>query len=73
MNIKQEELAKRLSIKTSLLHQIESGRFVPPIDLARTFEKALHLQLVQEHREKHKPTGKGSTETFTIGDLLRKS
>jgi putative transcription factor len=71
LGLKQEELAKKLSEKESLLHQIEAGKFIPSIPLARKFEKELGLTLVEEHREKHQPTNKSKETSLTIGDLMK--
>ncbi|MFH1174038.1 MAG: multiprotein bridging factor aMBF1 [archaeon] len=71
LGLKQEELAKRLNEKESLLHQIESSKFIPSIALARKFEKALGLVLVEEHTEKHDQVIRAKDETLTIGDLMK--
>ncbi len=72
MGLKQEELAKRINIKASLLHSIESGKFKPSIELARVLEKALRVQLV-EQQEQESASFQGTTsEGMTIGDLLKK-
>lgn len=48
MGLKQQELARQLNIKESLLHSIESGRFAPSLPLARKLEKQLRLRLVDQ-------------------------
>jgi putative transcription factor len=51
MGLKQEELAKKINERESLLHQIESEHFKPGIELARKLEKSLHITIIEEIRE----------------------
>ncbi|MBI1969572.1 TIGR00270 family protein [Candidatus Woesearchaeota archaeon] len=69
-SLTQEELAKQLAEKESLLHKIESGRVEPSIHLARRLEKALHIKLVEQHEEIHEEKKAGSG-ALTIGDILK--
>jgi putative transcription factor len=72
LGLKQEEMAKRLRIKESQLHKLETGTHVPDIETARTLEKDLNIRLVMEHTE----TGEakllgGGSGPFTIGDMVK--
>jgi putative transcription factor len=69
-SLKQDELAKMLSIKQSMLHQIESGRFEPNIELARKFEKLLKLKLVEQHEEMRQNIKAKEGEDLTLGDVI---
>jgi putative transcription factor len=70
LGLKQEDFAKRIQEKESVVHNIESGRFKPPLELARKLERFLKIQLVEKYEEKGEPTSKTSREGMTIGDLL---
>ncbi|MEM0230944.1 MAG: multiprotein bridging factor aMBF1 [Candidatus Woesearchaeota archaeon] len=75
MGLKQEEFAKTLSIKESMLHKIETGEFVPPVELAKKIERILHIRIV-EQREERAEHVTGTTKTgseLTIGDILNMS
>ncbi len=70
LKLKQEELAKKLGIKESLLHHIESGKFMPSIELAKRIEKFLKIKLVEEYIETGMNIAKGETAELTIGDIV---
>ena len=72
LGLKQEEFAKKINEKESLIHKIETSQFEPNIMLARKIEKFLKINLVERYEEEHKKTEKSKTETFTIGDFLNK-
>jgi len=76
LGLKQEELAKKLNEKESLIHQIESGHFTPNISTIRKFEKLLDLKLINkinlDETEVEKKQ-KTSSEKLTIGDILEKA
>lgn len=71
MNLKQKELAKKIAEKESVIHNIESGHMEPNMDLAKKLEKFLHISLITKYKEQgdFKTT---SSETLTIGDLIKK-
>ncbi len=68
--LKQGELAKALREKESVIHNVESGRMLPSIPLARKLEKYFKIRLVEEYREKPgaKPVG-GGQGSLTLGDI----
>lgn len=70
--LKQEELAKKLALKESLIHSLESGRHEPSIDVARKLESFLGISLVrQEEVEIHSGKREGSDEELTLGDVIK--
>lgn len=71
LGLKQEEMAKLLAEKESLLHKIETGVFEPSVPLARKLEKLLHIILVEEHTEEHTQPQKTKSETLTLGDMVK--
>jgi len=72
LGLNQEDFAKMLNEKLSVLHNIENGSFRPGIAVARKFEKILGIRLVEEIKRQKISTEKIKSSGFTIGDLLRK-
>ena len=69
--LKQKELASKLAIKESLLHNIESEKHNPDDSLTKKIESFLNIKLTEKMKE-----GKISSEKsskLTIGDLIKKS
>lgn len=71
LDLKQEDFAKQINEKVSLIHQIETGHFEPNIELARKLEKALRIKLVEEHEEVHSKGQQVKSDKFTIGDFIK--
>lgn len=71
LGLKQEDFAKKINEKASLIHKIESGHFEPNVELARKLEKFLKINLVEEHEEIHKKEAKKAAEGFTLGDFVK--
>jgi putative transcription factor len=70
MGPKQEDLARKLAEKESIIHKIESGSYSPSIDLARKLERYLGLSLIEEV-EITKMEMKSSDDALTIGDMIK--
>lgn len=47
LGLKQEELAKKINERESLLHQIESEHFKPGFELAKKLERNLHIKIIE--------------------------
>jgi putative transcription factor len=69
MGLTQEEFAKKLNERESIIHNIEKGTFYPPISLARKLERQLDIKLVDETKFDVKIEHSGG-ENMTIGDIL---
>ena len=69
LGLKQEQMAKRLAEKESLLHKIETGNIVPSMKLARKLEKILNVTLIEE-QEVISQELKTKTNKLTIGDMI---
>ena len=72
LNLKQEDLAKNIAEKESLLQKVESGHITPSIALARKLEKFLNIKLVEEYKEEKMTQKKSKSEGFTLGDFIKK-
>ncbi len=71
LGLKQEEFAKRINEKISIIHKIETGNFEPSIALARKIERFLKIKLIEQYEEEHGKLRKIESDTLTIGDLLK--
>jgi len=71
--LKQEELAKKIAEKESIIHKLESGSMKPDIALARKLEKFLRIKLVEtvEIGDSSSSNKSSSPGSLTIGDLIR--
>ena len=71
LQLNQEDFAKKLNEKISVIHHFETGKMVPSLDLARKLEKALHITLVEMHEESSGGQKEGKSEAMTIGDIVK--
>ena len=71
LGLKQEELAKKIAEKISLIHHIESGEFEPNINLARKLEKFLKMKLVEQEEVSKDIHFKTSPDQLTVGDFIK--
>ena len=70
--LKQEDFAKLLHEKESVIHRMESGNHEPSIALARKLEKFLNIKLVEQYEEKFK-AGTTQDDRMTIGHIMIKT
>ncbi len=70
LGLKQEDLAKALSEKESVVQKTESGA-IPPMELARKFESFLKIKLIEEYREEVDTSQKNKTAELTLGDFIK--
>jgi uncharacterized protein (TIGR00270 family) len=72
LGLKQGELAKKMAVKESLIHNIESGHFKPSIGLAKKISKFLSLDLIERIKEKKIEKKKNIDDReLTLGDLIK--
>jgi putative transcription factor len=71
--LKQEELAKKIAEKESVIHKLESGIIIPTIQLARKLEKFLRVKLIETVEMDSSDSGekKSGFDGVTLGDLIR--
>lgn len=73
--MKQEDVAKKLSEKESIYHKIENGSFRPSIKLAKKLEAFFKIKLIEIHEDKMKPAVASAPinkNAMTIGDMIKK-
>jgi len=71
LGLKQEQFAKKISEKTSLVQKIESGHLEPSLVLAKKISSFLKIKLIEEHQETHEKQTSTKTQSFTIGDFIK--
>ncbi len=62
-------LARKLKISADLLRKIESGKYKPPINLARAIEEVLKVKLLIPTEHEEGDYGEGSAGV-TLGDIV---
>lgn len=70
LGLNQEDFAKKLSEKESVIHKLETGDFKLSLKLARKLEKILGISLIESYEEKEDDFKKERAEEFTIGDII---
>jgi putative transcription factor len=70
LGIKQEDAAKKLSEKVSILHNLETGRREPSIPLARKLENFYGIKLIEVSKEEKIEKSKSNSEEITLGDVI---
>jgi putative transcription factor len=71
LGIKQEDFAKRINEKLSLVHNIETGHTNPSIALARKIGRFLKISLIEEYEEEQGQKVKENSQVMTIGDIIK--
>jgi putative transcription factor len=75
LGLTQEEFARKLNEKWSIMQKIESGQFKPSIDMARKLERILKIDIIDTHDEAGEvpmAAPKKKDEGFTMGDFIKK-
>lgn len=69
--LKQEELAKKIAEKVSVIHNIESGHLEPSIKIAEKLEKFLKVKLIEEiNEQKYEKKEDMMARELTLGDMI---
>jgi len=74
LNITQEDLAKKISERESIIKQLEQGHMKPTFSLAKKLEQYLKITLIESNIPKEEAVETKidfSNATVTIGDLLK--
>jgi len=69
LGLKQEDLAKKIDEKLSVIHKLETGQLQPTILLAKKLEKTLNINLIEVYQETHEELNL-KDKGLTIGDLI---
>lgn len=71
LGLKQEDLAKKINEKESIIHKIEAGAFEPSIILAKKLEGFLKIKLIEIGYEESVMAGREKAGPVTIGDVIK--
>lgn len=73
LRMKQEELAKKINEKESVIHKIETSHYEPNLKIAKKLELFLKIKIVEEQEieKTNKPRKSSSDKGFTIGDIIK--
>ena len=69
LKLTQEEFAKKVGIKESLLKGIEDGKKIPSLNLAKKLEKMFDIKLIEEVSFDNKNV-KNEEKELTLGDVV---
>jgi len=75
LGMTQEDFAKHINERVSIVQKVERKEFEPTIAAARRWEKVLHVKFVEKGNpasEESSPTHASSKEGLTLGDFVRK-
>ncbi|MGC8597483.1 MAG: multiprotein bridging factor aMBF1 [Thermocladium sp.] len=70
LGMERAALARVLGIKDSVLRNIEEGKLIPDIALARKMEKVLGIQLLVSEMEGGEAEVEGLGKDITLGDIV---
>lgn len=70
-NLTQEDLAKKMNIKESLLHNFESSNKKPSFPEAEKLEKFLNIKLTEEYEEENVQLERRDYGELTLGDMIK--
>ena len=71
LGMKQEDFAKKINEKESIIHKIETGHFEPSIKLARKIERFLRIKLIEQQSSEEVKMEKTQSGSFTLGDFIK--
>ncbi|MBD3164463.1 TIGR00270 family protein [Candidatus Woesearchaeota archaeon] len=71
LGMRQEDFAKKINEKVSLIHKIETGSFEPNINLARKIERFLKIRLIEQVAPETSEIKKTKSGSFTLGDFIK--
>ncbi len=69
--ISQDELARKINEKHSVIAKIENGDLVPNEDVRKKLEKALGIKLMVKMEAVHVQKKGGERRGLTLGDLIK--
>jgi len=73
IGMKQEDFAKKINERLSIIHNIETGHFKPSLVLAKKIERFLGIKLIEtESNEEVELTKSKESGGFTLGDMIKK-
>ena len=71
LGLKQEEFARKIAVKESALHKMETGALPPSIPDARRIEKLLGMKLIERVQVAEKAVPEAKKDQLTLGDMIK--
>ncbi len=71
LGLNQEDFAKKIGEKASLLHKIEVGEVQLGVDLAKRLERMFGIRLFDESDYSGEKPAKAKSEGLTLGDMVK--
>jgi len=71
LDLKQEDFAKKINEKASILQKVESGHFKPSLKLAKKIQKFLKIQIIEKIENGKLDLGTSQSDSFTLGDFIK--
>ncbi len=71
LGLRQDEFAKKIAVKESVLHKMETGAMKPGIEEAKRFEKLLGLRLIEKANMEEGIVPQPKKDQLTLGDLIK--
>jgi len=71
LGLSQEDLAKRVKEKLSVIQKIETGKITPDIRLCRELEHELKVKLLAPHTETEDVPPRSPPSEVTLGDIIK--
>ena len=69
--LKQDELARKLNEKESVIQRIENKQIAPSLNLAKKIEKFLGIKLIGGFTDTKMKLNHSETRGFTLGDVIK--
>ena len=69
--LKQDELARKLNEKESLIRKIENKEITPSLKVARKLEKFFGVKLVENVSNNKIEIKRSEVKSFTLGDVIK--
>ena len=71
LGLKQDEFARKVAVKESMLHKMEVGAVKPDLEEAKRLGKVLGLKLVEKLEEGPAVVSQKRSDTLTLGDMIK--
>ena len=71
LGLTQDEFARKVAVKESMLHKMETGHMGPSLDDARRIEKILGIRLVERVEVAESAVPQAKKDQLTLGDMIK--
>jgi putative transcription factor len=71
LGLKQEEFAKKIAVKESVLHKMETGTLKPSVEEAKRISKVMGIKLVEKAEAVEDMVPQQKKDQLTLGDMIK--